>query len=424
MNVDLIRPLVRLGGCAAGLLTFGHALAGEVPTDPSASSFSGLLSSIAIAGDRIYVGRPDVGQDSAGCVCVYQRVAGIWCEMERIEPEHPESNMCFGRAIAATADELYIAAPGTRHASDCFPPARGSIFIYRCEAQHWTLVNEIADRPDLRTSGLADELTVDGEFLIAQYSGFGDMIEIPFVILQRRNGHWEVCAIPKETGNERRRAIRWPVRVDHGTLVAPSAFEGHRSTKSVSVYERFGDEWKLAASLLAQNGPNEISFFGDSIAIDRDTILAGGAVATVAGVRTGAVYVYQRRDGEWKQADRIVPPPGERENIRLGGFVTLHGDVAVIAAEAGSDQATTSAELHVHERTGDRWVRTAVLRPSESEHSVWVAGGFAFHDGLLAVNEITTSPDGSTSRVLVFEKRDGAWGQVSMLTSISADSPD
>lgn len=84
-----------------------------MPSDGCATC--GFGASIAIAGDRVFVGAPtdDSATPAGGAVHVYERLAGLWTKTAAIVAVGPASGAEFGAALSCRDNLVAIGAPGT-----------------------------------------------------------------------------------------------------------------------------------------------------------------------------------------------------------------------------------------------------------------------------------------------------------------------
>nr|MCA8838164.1 FG-GAP repeat protein [Pseudomonadota bacterium] len=152
---------------------------------------------------------------------------------------------------------------------------------------------------------------------------------------------------------------------------------GHRSSGTVSVYERVGGQWAEKARLRPSDGFFDDEF-GYSVSLSADgSTLAIGAPGTdpstcqnkkrsssVGGNESyvGAAYVFERSAaGRWTQ-HTCLDNNGEEATYRFGEKVTLSGDGQLLVINSDSKKREYKA-VHVFERNSSNWLRGSAPKP-------------------------------------------------------------
>ncbi len=109
--------------------------------------------------------------------------------------------------------------------------------------------------------------------------------------------------------------------------------------------------------------------YGWSAAIDGDIIAVGAPYHDAVAENAGAVFVFERQDGEWVETALLLPPYGERLGW-FGRWLALddgrlvigapYEDVALVGSE---DLVVDAGSAYVYEVIGGVWRRTATLLP-------------------------------------------------------------
>jgi hypothetical protein len=68
--------------------------------------------------------------------------------------------------------------------------------------------------------------------------------------------------------------------------------------------------WTQEAELVAPDG-GAYDIFGSCVAIEGDCIAIGAYGANVNGLRTGAVYMYERENDQWSFEQKVLPHSAE-----------------------------------------------------------------------------------------------------------------
>lgn len=127
------------------------------------------------------------------------------------------------------------------------------------------------------------------------------------------------------------------------------------------VFHGRGHSWQLEARLapeVARNG----DFFGQSVAIDGETIVVGALFRDIEGesgriTNAGAAHVYARRDGEW-QEQAVLSADEAAPFDEFGRSVGISGDKIVVGA-SGEAQAGYSGAgaVYLFVRQGREWLQ-------------------------------------------------------------------
>ncbi|MBI4703391.1 MAG: FG-GAP repeat protein [Deltaproteobacteria bacterium] len=100
---------------------------------------------------------------------------------------------------------------------------------------------------------------------------------------------------------------------------------------SVYVFLRTGDEWAGQQKLVPLDAGNW-EFFGSSVSIDGDTIVAGAPKDTRwEGEYLGAAYVFVRSGNDWAQHEKLIASDAASW-ADFGGSVSIDGGLAVVGA--------------------------------------------------------------------------------------------
>lgn len=215
------------------------------------------------------------------------------------------------------------------------------------------------------------------------------------------------------------------------------------------VFVRNGPTWTQQAYLKASN-TSSFSHFGQSVAIDGDTIVVGAASedsdatgvggneASTSAPASGAAYVFVRNGSTWTQhaylkASNTGPGDG------FGGCVAIHGDTIAVAAQwedsaatgvngNGNDNSAMNAgAAYVFRRVGGVWSGPDYLKPSSTAsgqnfgYSIDVSG-----DTVVVGSFCDPSPSGlqCAGSPFVFTRTGGVWSELTRLFAPNAGPYD
>ena len=171
--------------------------------------------------------------------------------------------------------------------------------------------------------------------------------------------NWEEQAklIPQPDGS-----VGWSVAISGDTVVigVPNANVGADKSGSAFVFARSGRTWKQRARLVGDN-PEAADSFGESVSVDRNTVIVGVPRDDDAGKDAGSAYVFFREGITWKKQAKLIPTDLSGSDA-FGEAVYVHGNTAIVGASGhthGGKRFIGAAYVFV--RNGNRWVQQAKL---------------------------------------------------------------
>lgn len=189
---------------------------------------------------------------------------------------------------------------------------------------------------------------------------------------------------------------------------------GATDSGAAYVYVRDGGVWKRQAFLKASDTSTG-DYFGVRAVIDRDTIVVAGihenifSLTTVTAARPGAAYVYTRKDGVWSFSQRIAAMEPNGTDV-FGTGLALDGDTLAVGAAWDSASVSRSGAVYIFERRNGTFIQTQKFKSSVPNESAGFGSNVALEGDCLVVG---TSNDNEPSPKIgsaeVFVRQGGAW---------------
>jgi uncharacterized repeat protein (TIGR01451 family) len=138
----------------------------------------------------------------------------------------------------------------------------------------------------------------------------------------------------------------------------------------VMVYRKENNLWVVKDTLVVNKGENssKCSFGVNSIAIseNQDFIVLG--CSSVDDVNIGAAFVFQRKNEKWEKVAKLRPFDVEYTFI-FGNSVAIYGDIIVVTDPYVYDsQNATSGAAFIYQRINNEWKQLKKLAPSYEGH--------------------------------------------------------
>ena len=353
----------------------------------SDTSFAFPGGAISLSGNNVAVGSPYVGDDFAwsGAAYVFERDqggTGAWLEVEKLlcPPIFHASDDHFGYSVSLSGNTALVGAYGDDNGS-------GSAYIFQ------------KDQGGPNAWGLVVRITAaDGSW----WDSFGNSVAI-----------------------------------DADTAIIGAFLHDidDSNVGAVYVFERdFGglNLWGQVAKIVAPDGDRE-DLFGDSVAIDDDTILISATRDDDVDHDSGSAYFFQRDQGglgAWVLAAKVCATDGGRDDD-FGVSVSLDGDTAVIGADHNDDHGLDSGSAYIFQRDlggPHNWGQFAKIAASDASNDDRFGKSVAISGDTVIVGSPGDDDNGTNSgSVYVFQRDHGglnAWGQVAKVTALDGGDDD
>ncbi|QDG54196.1 hypothetical protein FIV42_26670 [Persicimonas caeni] len=209
----------------------------------------------------------------------------------------------------------------------------------------------------------------------------------------------------------------------------------HHSTQKGKAYifardEGGADAWGQVAELTPSRN-NNLSNFGQAVAIDGDTVVFGAPREYGAGARTGEVFVFARNEGgadAWGEVTSLAASDAA-DNDFFGRSLALEGDTLVVGASGDDDNGSDSGAVYIFERDAGTWSETVKLAPDDTGLNDQFGKRVALEgDTLVVAADDDTANGENDGAVYIFGRNEGGldfWGDVAKLSApATASNPD
>jgi hypothetical protein len=382
---------------------------------------------------------------AAGAVYVYTREDGGWRQEAYLKASNPGQGDYFGFVVALSGDGNTLAASAVYEASgasgvggnqqDDSAPQAGAVYVFTRSAGAWSQQAYIKASNNAPSEALGE----------GRQFGFS-------LALNDAGNLLAVGAIGEASGSA-------GVGADQHDGSMPSA-------GAVYVFSRGGEQW-TQQSYLKPTNPGSRDYFGYAVDLDAagDVLAVGsydedGSLAATNERQdddtggAGAVYVFDHRDGHWRQSAYLKPTNSER-NDSFGVAVALSDDGrTLVAAALDEDGAgtgvnptpmpdwqndTSTGAAYVFVSAADGWSQQAYVKASNTGAEDWfgarlalsgdgdtLAVGAQLEDGpARGINGLQTEDTAEDAgAAYLFRRRAGVWHQTAYLKSSNSDAYD
>lgn len=310
-------------------------------------------SALALEGDRLLVGAPShpYFDGPSGFVIVYERVGGVWVELERLHASDAEPGDRFGTALALDGDALLVGASGhDRWGSDT-----GAAYAFERGASSWNEVQALRPRRVEPGMAFGGAVALEGRRCVVTAPGDREGSAHAF---RRTAAGWraeaELHPSDGRAGDSFGRAVvltdRWVVvsAHDHGCF---ECAHGHLDDHAGALYAfgRSPSGWSDGVELFGSGIPSGYwcRALGHSLAVSDGRLFAGAPGWPICPSSNAAFVFRSDATGSWPVLETATLDSAVDEDF--GASVALDGATAAVGAPGASPSGPASGAVDVFE---------------------------------------------------------------------------
>ncbi len=221
----------------------------------------------------------------------------------------------------------------------------------------------------------------------------------------------------------------YTVALDGNTaaIAAATLNVGAYTAGRVYIYERINETWIETAILTPSGGTGEYDSFGQSLALQGDTLVVGAPEDGPPPRPTyfaGAAYVFTRSGGSWSQQARLAPAD-TAPHQHFGRSVALDGDTVLIGAP-GSSEDPKPGTVYEFTRSGSTWSETRAIHENSALASDFFGVSVDLEGDTAIVGASGIAPGGAFVRgaAIALQRTPGGWNQMQTLLSSDGVASD
>lgn len=333
----------------------------DVRLVPSALSGGGNAGhGVAIDGDTLAIGAHLF--PGGGAVFVYRKVGGVWTEEATLIGSQTDNNDAFGYDLDLDGNRLVVGA-ADGEVGGVF--RRGEAYIFERTAGVWSQKKRLVASNGAQGDAFGTDVAVDGDTVVVGAYGTNGWRGSAYVF-EKQGGSWiETQELAPSHGGTNQ-LFGQSVDISGDGIAVGSPWMNLPDPASSDrpgaayVFRHNGSSWieeeAMAGFGIPFGGPQ---WMGESIAIDGDTLVAGGPYTSGSN---GGANVFERVAGVWSQTAVLTSALGGGWS---GAQLDLQGDwIALGAPLAHPDGDLQLGSVSLWQRQGSTWAERRELVPA------------------------------------------------------------
>ena len=327
--------------------------------------------SVSISGDTVVVGvdQDDDNGNASGSAYIFERDAkGIWSETAKLTASDGASGDYFGYSVSISGERLVV---GSQYDDDN-GISSGSAYVFeRDEFGTWSETAKLTASDGAEADNFGQIVSISGDTVVVGAfadSDNGTNSGSAYVFERDAKGTWSETAKLTASDGSANDYFGHNVSISGETVVVGAFQDDDNGSGSGSAYVFDRDEfgtWSETAKLTASDG-SAIDYFGFSVSISGEIVVAGAYRDSGNDNSSGSAYVFDRDEfGTWSETAKLTASDAAGGDY-FGKSVSISGETVLIGADYDNDNSADSGSAYVFERDGaGTWSETAKLTASD-----------------------------------------------------------
>ena len=391
--------------------------------DAAADDRFGL--SVSVSDGTIVVGayRATDGRTNSGSAYVFARNDSVWNLLQKLSADDGEPGDSFGYSVSVSGDTVVVGA--RRDGDGGFHS--GSAYVFARSGNLWSQQQRLSADDAMARDEFGVSVSVSGDTLVAgaYRDDDGGLNSGSAYVFTRSESGWnlqqKVTASDATAGD----FFGESVSISGDTVVIGAPFDGdaERFSGSGYVFSRRRNVWTQQQKL-TPNDPAARDFFGESVSISGDTLVAGARGDDAVGSESGSAYVFTRSGSVWSQQQKLTANDAAADD-NFGEAVSVFGDTVVVGAHFDDDRGSNSGSAYVFARSGTVWSQQQKLTPTDAQARDEFGISVSVYGNTVVAGAHGDDDDGIASgSAYIFTRSGTAWTQRQKLTANDAAPQD
>jgi len=303
--------------------------------------------SVAIEGNTIVVGsyNADNNKPNTGAAYIFTRLGDVWTLSQKLTAPDSHTGDKFGGSVSISNDTIVIGAYGDNSYT-------GSACVFLRTGDTWTFQQKLTASDAAQNDHFGYSVAVDNNTIVIgahnrDHSGYMDAGSA--YVYRRQDSVWLEQSILHASDSGLGAHFGYSLALD-GNLAVIGAYECDTNIApragAAYVFAKVDADWVEQQKLFDANDPNNGEDFGWSVAVEKDTILAGCTNDSPGGKQTGSVFEFTLVDSAWIQTGRLTAADSNAED-KFGSPVAVSGRNIIIGAPYNYNNGKSTGSAYV-----------------------------------------------------------------------------
>jgi len=342
-----------IGLCIATVVATANSAAAQCIVDMFSEPLEDFGVATALDGDILAIGSPNDSTKTFGEVHVYHRDSDRWIKETILTVKEIECQNAYGARIIIHGDLLAVADPLS---------CPQHVYLYRRMKRGEWVLHQVIDSPQDIFGSFGAAISIHNDLMIiGAHSYLNSDGEQPGAAHVYRNidDTWTVEATLVDPNGEDSDGFGFAVAVRNDIILVGGAGNDGPANGSGAVFsfEKINGQWVLTEEFQAPDAQFQ-QWFGFSIALSNDGEYAAVGAPQDLG-QQGSAYIFQRSGHQWQFIQKLVASNPVGPFPQFGAGVVFGDDLELLSAAPFDFEAGSA--VHVYHFDGEQWNESAKI---------------------------------------------------------------
>ena len=343
-------------------------------------------------------------------------------QQQKLEASDAEAGDNFGCSVGISGNTVVVGA----YAEDTTASSAGSAYIFTRSGTTWSQQQKLqaSDAAGTDQFGISTAISGDTVVVGADQEDAGGSNAGAAYVFTRSGTTWSQQQKIVASDAQATDYFGNSVAIDSDTVIVGAWAEDTGSTNAGAAYifTRSGTTWSQQQKIQASSTTAE-DYFGKSVAISGDTVVVGAYYAA-GGTNAGSAYIFTRSGTTWSQQAKITASDAQASDY-FGKSVHISGDTVVVGAYGEDTGGTYAGAAYVFTRSGTTWSQQQKIQSSDIQSSDYFGIQVTVSGDVLVVGASGEDAGGSSAgAAYIFTRSGTTWSQQKKLVASDAAQND
>lgn len=350
--------------------------------------------SVGVSGQFAVAGSPEMNGagTASGAVYVYKQNGSNWSQIQKLTASDAATNCQFGHAVALEGTRLVIGAFGDNN-------YKGAAYVFEYNGTQWVQKQKLVPFDGAAADFYGYSVSISGDRIVvgSRYDDDNGTSSGSAYVYKYNGNSWvfDQKLIASDGAANDDFGVSVSISDNHIIVGAYANDDNGAESGSAYVFTSNGTNWSETQKITASDAAAG-DYFGFSVSISGNNIIAGASKENSNGSASGAAYLFSLNGSTWTETQKLTASDAAADD-QFGYSVSISGNMFIAGAYGNSDAGTASGSAYIFKFNGTNWSEIDQLTASDADTSDYFGYSVCINSNQAIVGAYQNSDNGVNS---------------------------